>query len=241
VLRSNVPRAVRHLRRHRGWRQVDLGRRAKLSRDTVSRCEQGALGGLTVASLEGLAEALGATLVVELRWEGAGLDRLMDRAHASLVEAAARRLRRLGWTAQAEVSFNHYGDRGSCDLLAYHVGSGIVLVVEAKASLGNLQETLHRLDVKARLGPMLATQLGWPSPGGVARAIVLLGTRTNRRVIERHPDTFQRYALRGRSAIAWLRRPSGERAALLWFQLVPDSDEGRAMQRQRVRTVSRAG
>lgn len=68
-VRTNVPTAIRALRRAREWRQADLGAQATLSRDVVSRVENGELAGLTIGSLELLAGALEATLVVELRWQ----------------------------------------------------------------------------------------------------------------------------------------------------------------------------
>lgn len=80
---SNVPTAMRALRARRRWRQADLGARARLSRDVVSRIETHHLEGVTVGSLQRLARALDATLVIDLRWRGADLDRLVDRAHAS--------------------------------------------------------------------------------------------------------------------------------------------------------------
>ena len=95
---------------------------------------------LTVGTLSRLVDALDATLVVEIRWQGADLDRLIDREHAHLQEATARRLASRGWMVRAEVSFNHYGDRGSCDLVAWHPGSRTMLVVEVKSRIGNLQE-----------------------------------------------------------------------------------------------------
>ncbi len=83
-MRTNVPIAMRRLRVRHRWRQEDLGRRAGLSRDAVSRAERGALEGITVGSLSRLVEVLDATLVVEIRWQGADLDRLIDREHANL-------------------------------------------------------------------------------------------------------------------------------------------------------------
>jgi hypothetical protein len=195
---------------------------------------------MTVGSLDRIAEALGATLVVELRWQGADLDRLVDRLHAALVDVIAARLRQAGWLVQLEVSFNHYGDRGSCDLVACHQATGTMLIIEAKASLGNLQETLRRLDVKVRLAPVLADQLGWPSPTSATRALVVLATRTNRRIVERHAETFAGFSMRGRDATSWLQKPSGARQALLWFQSVPDAATSRTTEHRRVRSVTRA-
>jgi hypothetical protein len=81
---------------------------------------------------------------------------------------------------QLEVSFNHYGDRGRCDLLAWHPLSRTLLIVEVKSRIGNVQDMLGRLDVKARLGPMLAAQCGWSRPDLVVPALVFSGDRATR-------------------------------------------------------------
>jgi transcriptional regulator with XRE-family HTH domain len=232
---------MRMLRVRRGWRQEDLGRRAGLSRDAVSRAECGAVEGLTVGSLSRLVETLDATLVIEIRWQGADLDRLIDRQHAHLQEAAAQRLASRGWIVQAEVSFNHFGDRGSCDLVARHPGTGTLLVVEVKSRIGNLQELLRRLDVKARLGDLLTRQLGSPPPRKVVRALVLADGRTSRRVIDSHAALFNAFGMRGRAAVAWLRVPSAAVGGVLWFEQPAHSDEGRTMRAERVRIERNAG
>ncbi|MBA2634912.1 MAG: helix-turn-helix transcriptional regulator [Chloroflexi bacterium] len=234
-MRTNVPIALRRLRVRRRWRQHDLGERARLSRDTVSRAECGELDGLTVRTLSKLVDALDATLVIEIRWQGADLDRLIDRDHAHLQEAAAHRLGMRGWTAQAEVSFNHYGDRGSCDLVAWHAATQTLLVVEVKSRLGNLQELLHRLDTKARLGGVLARQLSWPEPRAVVRALVVAEDRTARRILARHASLFGGFDVRGRAAVQWLRAPSTSTNGLIWFEEPANSGGGRAMTAQRVR------
>lgn len=234
-MRTNVPIAMRRLRVRRRWRQQDLASRAGLSRDAVSRAECGELDGLTVRTLTRLVDALDATLVIEIRWQGADLDRLVDRQHAHLQETAARRLGKRGWTVQAEVSFNHYGDRGSCDLVAWHAATQILLVVEVKSRLGNLQDLLHRLDTKARLGGVLARQLGWPAPRAVVRALVVAEDRSARRILARHGSLFGGFDLRGRAAIAWLRAPATGVNGLLWFEEPADSDGGRVTSAQRVR------
>ncbi len=232
---------MRRLRIHRRWRQQDLGTRAGLSRDAVSRAEGGELDGLTLRSLSRLIDALDATLVIEVRWQGADLDRLIDREHARLQEAAARRLTSLGWNVHPEVSFNHYGDRGSCDLVAWHGGTQTLLVVEIKSRLGNLQDTLHQLDVKARLGGLLARQLGWPAPGAVVRALVIAEARTARRIVKSHAALFNGFGMRGRAAAAWLRAPSASVSGLLWFEEPSHSDGARSTTVERVRCGRSAG
>ena len=238
-MRTNVPDAVRLLRRAQALRQQDLGNRAGMSRDTVSRTERGRLEGLTLGALAQLADALDASLVVQLRWRGADLDRLVDRAHAVLQNAAASRLGRAGWVTRSEVSFNHYGDRGRCDLLAWHPSSSSLLVVEVKSRIGDVQDLLGRLDVKVRLGQLLAAQSGWDRPARIVPALVLKDDRAARAVLERHPAIFDRYGLRGRAALSWLRTPVSA-SGLVWFEGA-NSDEARVTGPRRVRIGRSAG
>jgi transcriptional regulator with XRE-family HTH domain len=101
----NAPRfglAIRALRVRRGWRQEDLGSAAGVSRSLVSRVERGRLRGLPVDALDRLATALEARLDLLVRWEGEGLDRLLDEGHARLVEVVVRVLAALGWQVPVE-------------------------------------------------------------------------------------------------------------------------------------------
>jgi transcriptional regulator with XRE-family HTH domain len=233
-MRTNVPRAIRLLRMRARLRQADLAARVGLARDTVSRIERGELDGLSLRSLERITRGLHADLAVEVRWRGADLDRLVDRVHAVVQDAAAQRLTRTRWRVFPEVSFNHYGDRGSCDLVAWHAPSRMLLVVEVKTRIGNLEETLRRLDVKARLGRQLAAELSLPPPCIVTRALVVAESHGARRVIAGHPALFARFQHRGRGAFAWLRTPSGA-AGLLWFEQPADSVHGGVIPAERVR------
>lgn len=240
-MRTNIPIAMRVLRARHGLRQVDLAARAHLGRDSISRLEMGRLDGMTIGSLDRVVAAFDATLVVEMRWRGADLDRLLDRAHAHLADAAARRLARDGWVTRAEVSFNHYGDRGSCDLVARHPPTRTLLIVEVKSRIGNVQETLHRLDVKARLGSILARQLEWPAPTWVVRALVLPDDRTARRTLATHRGLFTPFAPRGRTALGWLRAPHTGAEAVLWFEKPADSAVASATRVRRVPRNASAG
>jgi transcriptional regulator with XRE-family HTH domain len=238
VIRSNLSRAVRHLRRRQGWRQADLGTRAAVSGPTISRVERGLIRGVPLGTIERVAEALGATVDVTIRWQGEQLDRLIDAAHAWLEQQTAASLTASGWLVRPEVSFNHFGDRGRVDLLAFHPGTGVVLVIEVKGSIGDLQDALGRLDVKLRLGRSLADASGWADLRAVVPAFVFADTRTVRRTIARHAAIFTRFTLRGRSAQAWLQRPSlPAPSGVLWFVNVPDSHGLSVTRGQRVRTV----
>jgi transcriptional regulator with XRE-family HTH domain len=239
MLRTNLARAVRHLRQARGWRQIDLGQRAGVSRQLVSQLECGELAGLTVRSIGRVAEALGASVDVTVRWQGADLDRLADAAHARLAQATVTLLESLGWDTRLEVSFNHYGDRGRVDVLAMHPRSATLVVMELKSAIGHTQELLGRLDVKVRLGRVLAASVGWPTPSRIVAALVIGESRAARRIVREHDAVFRRFDLRGRQAVAWLRNPRpGEVHGLLWFTTLPRAAGGGIRRVKRVRTVT---
>lgn len=191
----------------------------------VSRLELRQLDGTSIKALRTVAAALDASVSIDVRWRGEQLDRLMDAGHAALQEQVAGLLTSLGWVVCTEVSFNQFGDRGRCDIVAYHPGSGVMLIVEVKTQLGDLQDALGRLDVKARLGAVIARQLGWQAPVAVVPALVLGESGTGRRLLASHAALFARYERRGRAARSWLRSPGqGDTlTGLLWFVRAPDS------------------
>jgi transcriptional regulator with XRE-family HTH domain len=239
MLRSNVPRVLRHLRRRRRWRQADLARMSGSSRATVSRNERGGLRRVPVGLIERLADALDASLDFTLRWQGEQLDRLIDAGHALLQEHTAALLASNGWVVRSEVSFNHFGDRGRVDVLAFQPSTRTLLVVEVKTAIGDLQETLGRIDIKGRLGTTLTQSTGWDVPQAVVPALVLADRRGARRTVAQHQALFTRYALRGRAALAWIRHPRAPApAGLLWFVSLPDSHGATVTRGRRVRTVS---
>ena len=221
---TNVERAVRFIRLKKGWAQQVLGDRAEVSREMISRTERGELRGMTLGSIDRIAGALGASVHVQLRWQGEQLDRLIDATHAAIQQSVAEFLTSLGWTVRVEVSFNHYGDRGRVDIIAFHPILRILLIVEIKSALGDLQDALGRLDVKVRLGRQLARDLGWTDVLVVIPALVIGDSRLTRRTIAAHASLFERYDLRGRAALAWMRQPTvAMPSGLLWFANRPDS------------------
>jgi transcriptional regulator with XRE-family HTH domain len=79
MLRSNLPRAVRHLGRRRRWRQADLAHASGISRQAISRIERGvALGSIPLRVIARLTEALDASADLTLRWRGEALDHPMS-------------------------------------------------------------------------------------------------------------------------------------------------------------------
>ncbi len=210
--------ALRALRIRRGWRQQDLADRVGLSRSAVSDVECGACSGVTVGTLDRIVAVLGARLDVGVRWHGEQLDRLLDAAHAGLVEQSVRMLARDAWEVLVEASFAIFGERGSIDILAFHPRTGHLLVVEVKSVVPDCQATLHALDRKVRLAPRIAAERGWIVRGEVARLLVVGEGTTARRRVALLAATYEAaLPVRGSAVKAWLRCPDVRIAALLFL------------------------
>ena len=208
---------VRALRRKRGWTQAELAARARVSRTAVWRIERGHADRVAVHVLARVAAALGARIDVRLLWQGEGLDRLLDAGHADLVERTLELLVASDWLVATEVSFNVRGERGSIDILAFHPGTGSLLVIEIKSVVPDMQAMLSGIDRKGRLARDIARERGWQVIS-VTRLVVLPDDRTARRRVERHAATF-RTALPARTIEVrrWIRRPEGTMHGVLFL------------------------
>jgi transcriptional regulator with XRE-family HTH domain len=224
---ERLGRLARMLRVRQRLTQASLAIRAGASRRAVSDLECGHARRLRLAEVEGILAALGARLDLRILWNGPELDRLLDAGHAAIGASVKRRLQRWGWPVQVEVSFSRYGERGRIDLLAWHPLTGILLVVEIKTDLVNVQALLGSLDVKARLARHVAGSFGWRVTD-VVPAIVFAEDRTTRNRLAGVAPLFDRYAVRGRAATSWLRRPDGAPSGLLWFTAGADRAASRS-------------
>jgi hypothetical protein len=91
-------------------------------------------------------------------------------------------------------------------VLAYHPTLHFLLVVEIKTRLPDAQDVLGRLDVKRRVGPIVARERGWKVAAVVPMLLVKEGS-TARRRLTAHSALFASFSLRARAAMAWLRQP----------------------------------
>jgi transcriptional regulator with XRE-family HTH domain len=195
------------LRRRRRWRQDDVAVASGVSRGVVARIEQGFGDRVTVATLERVARPLGARLTCRLDWNGEALDRLLDADHAAIVEQVARILASDGWLYATEVSLSIYGERGSIDILAFHPIERIVLIIEVKSVIPDMQATFMTPDRKARLALEIARERGWIGRT-VARLLVVREDRTARRRVAEHESIFANgLPDRSRAVRRWLARP----------------------------------
>lgn len=225
---------VRARRHQRGWRLVDLAAVAGVGSGVCGLLERGRVDRLSVRTARAILGALDLPLGWDLGWQRQELDRLLDADHAALAAAFARMLTSAGWLVRSEVTFNHYGDRGRIDILAFHPAARVLLVVEIKTMIVDAQDLLGTLDMKARVAGSLGT---WGRPRCVVPVIVVReGTTVRRRLAELEP-LLQRYALRGRPALAWLRDPQPGPQGVLLLRPMPSGNgiDRRRAGRRRVR------
>lgn len=194
-----------------------------------------------MATLRRLVEVLDARLVMYVEWRGGELNRLLDADHAALQERWAARKDRAGrgWEARHEVTYNHFGDRGSIDDLAFDAATGTLLVSELKTGIYDAQRMLAKIDEKERLASDLARRFDWHARH-VVSCLVVADTRTNRRRVQQHGALFGRFGVRGREVSAWLSAP-GSASGLLVFLPLSElrGTHGRRAGRQRVRHSGR--
>jgi transcriptional regulator with XRE-family HTH domain len=215
---------LRALRVRRRLRQLDVARLAGVSDQTVSRIERGRLEDLSLAAIRRVVRVLEARLDLSV-WTRAGdIERVASARHADLVESVISTLPDLGWVARPEISFSVGGERGLIDVLAWHVETRTLLLIEVKTEIVDVGEVVGTLDRKRRLAPMLAARLDW-SPIAFATALIVADTTTNHRRVREHAATF-RSALPdgGQTFRAFIRRPSGSLAAVaFWSNRHPGS------------------
>lgn len=207
--------SLRSIRIRKRWRQEDLAARAKVSRWTVMRIEQGRLASVPLGKIRAVAAALDARVDAIVRWQGGDLSRLVSARHARMHEIVARYFIDLpGWIVEPEVSFSIYGERGIIDVLAWHPTSQILLVIELKTEVIDLNEMLGTLDRKRRLAPQIVEDRKW-DPVAVATWVIVADGRTNRRTVADHAVVLRtKLPTDGRGVARWLRQPTGRVDAL---------------------------
>ncbi len=149
-----LARAVVALRTSIGWSQSELAHRAGMSQPMISRLERGQATDVTIGAAWRVLEAMGArpSLMVEPPYLG-DRARQRDAAHARCTSHVGRRLERSGWVVAREVEVGGGRSRGWIDVLAFHPPTGLLLVIEVKTELHDLDRWSARLaGMNARRG-----------------------------------------------------------------------------------------
>jgi transcriptional regulator with XRE-family HTH domain len=201
---------------------------AGMSRATVSEIERGHIESIPLRTIRLLAAVVDVRVDLAGRWRGGDAERLLNRRHSQLANRIALLLRSMpGWTVEPEVPFSRYGERGVIDQLAWHGATGHLLVIELKTEFVDINEMLGTLDRKARLGPAIAAERGWPARR-VSSWVIVSDTRTNRRHSATHAELLRaRLRLDGRQFRSFLRNPR-EATTGLAFWTDSSSDNARS-------------
>lgn len=195
-----------------------------MSQALISRIELGRLEQVSLQRLRMVGATLDIAMSIDAWWRAGDLDRLIDRGHAALVEYVVGELRAHGWRTRVEVTFNHFGERGSADIVAWHPTAGVLLIVEVKTRIGDVQATASAFERKVRILPeILAREEGW-DPAAVGRLLVIADTHADRSLVRDHQRIFDSTWLERTAATRrWLHRPSssdeGDRRGFggIWF------------------------
>jgi transcriptional regulator with XRE-family HTH domain len=212
-----VGRVLRAVRLHRRQRQRDVAALAGVSQSVASQTEHGRLDELSFGALDAIAAALDVTVYLDARWDDGAVDRLIERAHARIVEYVVGTLRQCGWEVIVEYGFNHYGDRGSVGVLAWDAKSRTLLIVEVKSRLTDLQATFAAFARKLQIVPgLVLREHGWDARQ-IGRLVVMPGSTANRSIVANHAATFATLFPERMPAIGtWLRRPDRSLGGV-WF------------------------
>lgn len=239
---QRVGAAFRAVRMRLGWRQKDVGARARVSAAVVSFIEHGRLENVAPATLRRVASVLGIRVEITVRLPAGEIDRLLNAGHAALHEELARFLDGLpGWIHAPEVSFAIYGERGVIDILCFHPATGSLLVIELKTELVSLEDLLATMDVRLRHAAKIARERGWPAKS-VSAWVVITESDANRRRVRSFLSALRSaFPADGHAMRAWLRQPSGTvRALSFWANFSADNSKWRLVTRKRVRIAKTA-
>ncbi len=217
-----------------------------MSTATISRLERGHLGGFTLETIRAVAKALDIRVDLAPRWRAGDLDRLLNARHSQLHELVAKSFRALpAWVAEPEVSFAIRGERGVIDILAWHPARQMLLVIELKTDIADINELVGTADRKRRLAVEVAIERGWIARGGappsVSIWIIVADGHTNRRRVQVHGSMLRAaFPSDGRSIGGWLRDPARPiRALSFWPDLRGQNVSGGLTPVRRVSARSR--
>jgi hypothetical protein len=185
------------------------------------RIEAGRLDRVRFGDIRRYAKALGARFDGSVLWQGADLDRMLNRGHARLHEAMSSWLATVGgWLVMPEVSFAFGVERGVIDVVAWHGASRTMLLIELKTRIVDVNDLMATMDVRARIAPRIARQRGM-DPAAIGLWVVVAPARTNARILSDHATVLRaKFPGDGRSMRRWLANPSGSVAALSFMPQV---------------------
>jgi hypothetical protein len=201
---------------------------ADVPRRVAILIEAGRLDGVRFGDIRRYAKALGARFDGFVLWQGAELDRMLNRGHARLHEAMATWLATLGdWLVLPEVSFAYGRDRGVIDIAAWRAVSRTLLLIELKTRIVDVNDLMTTMDIRRRVAGRIAGERGW-HPTAVGLWVVVAPARTNARILSEYATVLRaKFPGDGRTMRRWLADPSWDVAALSFMSQVRLGNLGR--------------
>jgi transcriptional regulator with XRE-family HTH domain len=186
-LRNALAHAIHEGRTALGWSRRELSRRSGVSRATIALLELAAVN----STLEMAGRVLAPMgVVLDLRHRLPFVEPLQrDAAHALCVAYVQRRLERDGWIVLREVEVEDGPARGWIDLLAWHPGRHLLLVIEVKTEIRDLGAIERTVQWYRRGAVSAARARGW-QPRIVGVWLVLLWTEANEAALAMNRDAL---------------------------------------------------
>lgn len=225
---AQIGRAFRAVRHRLGRRQADVAERARVSHQLVSRIERGHIEEVSVRAIRAVADALEIRLETTARWRGGDLDRVLNRRHADMHEAALTMwASQAGWQTVSELSFSVWGERGVVDVAAWNEAERALVINELKSEFVDPGELVGTMDRRKRLAVEIARSQGW-EPRVVAMWVIADDTSTNRRHLAASMRLLRgAFPADGRAMLRWLRHPVGPIAGLSFMSSAPHASTRR--------------
>jgi transcriptional regulator with XRE-family HTH domain len=193
---------VRDLRRALGWSQRTLAMRAGISQPWISDIERGTATDAPIGTLARLLDAMGARLVIDASAPFLGAQRQRDAVHVRCSAHVARRLERAGWRVATEVEIGDGRSRGWMDVLAWHPGTGVLLVIEIKTELRDLGAVERQIHWYEREAWAAARRLGWRPRQLVGCLLILATDAVEQRIRENRDALARSFPVRARDLTA---------------------------------------
>jgi len=225
---QRVGASLRAIRTRRRLRQSDASAAAGIPRGVAIRIEAGRLDRVRFGDIRRYAASLGARFDGHVLWQGADLDRMLNRGHARMHEAMSHWLAAVGgWLAIPEVSFARGRERGVIDVIAWHAATRTLLVIELKTRIVDINDLMATMDIRGRVAPRIALDRGW-DPLAIGLWVVVAPARTNARLLAEHATVLRaKFPGDGRTMRRWLAKPGGSVEALSFMPQVRLGDLGR--------------
>jgi transcriptional regulator with XRE-family HTH domain len=180
--------SLEEARRRRRWTQEQLGRRAGVSRGSVSRIERGLGGGQTLDTWQRLALAAGTPMVVRLQRDP--LEDTADAGHLAMQELVLRLGRRIGFHRSFELATRSAEPWRSTDVGLRDDRGRRLWLIECWNSIGDIGAGARSSTRKIAEAGAYAIAVRGEEAYRVASCWVLRDTRRNRELVRRYPEVF---------------------------------------------------